>query len=141
MYLDSAYIVKFYLNEPDSSAVRALIARADSLVSSGWALTEVACAFQRKLRERRLDTAEYQELLRAFRAHTEERLWEFIPITDRVFSRLTAVLNVAPPTSYIRAGDALHLATASDLGETEIWSNDRHLLAAAPLFGLMGRSA
>jgi predicted nucleic acid-binding protein len=33
-------------------------------------------------------------------------------------------------------GDAIHLATALDAGETEIWSNDRHLLAAAAAVGL-----
>jgi len=29
---------------------------------------------------------------------------------------------------------------APQIGETEIWSNDRHLLAAAPHFGLKGLS-
>ena len=34
MYLDSAYIAKFYLNEPDSPSVRTLIQNADSRASS-----------------------------------------------------------------------------------------------------------
>jgi hypothetical protein len=32
------------------------------------------------------------------------------------------------------------LTTARDAGELEIWTNDRHMLAAAPHFGLKGRS-
>jgi predicted nucleic acid-binding protein len=41
----------------------------------------------------------------------------------------------------VRAGDAIHTATALETGETEIWTNDRHLLAAVAHFGLAGRSA
>jgi predicted nucleic acid-binding protein len=40
----------------------------------------------------------------------------------------------------LRAGDAIHTATALETGETEIWTNDRHLLAAVAHFGLAGRS-
>lgn len=40
--------------------------------------------------------------------------------------------------TYLRAADAIHLATAVEYGFAEIHSNDKHLLAAAPLFGLRG---
>jgi hypothetical protein len=33
-----------------------------------------------------------------------------------------------------------HFGCAIDIGETEIWTNDRHLLAAANHFGVAGRS-
>jgi predicted nucleic acid-binding protein len=38
------------------------------------------------------------------------------------------------------AADALHLITAQGQSETEVWTNDRQLLAAAPYFGLAGRT-
>lgn len=41
---------------------------------------------------------------------------------------------------YIRTLDALHLVSAADSGFGEILTNDRHMLAAAPHFGLAGRS-
>lgn len=48
---------------------------------------------------------------------------------------------LAPPYVPLRAGDASHTATALETGEAEIWTNDRHLLAAVAHFGLAGRSA
>lgn len=46
----------------------------------------------------------------------------------------------APRETFLRTADAVHLATARELGEREVWTNDRHMLAAAPYFGLTGRS-
>ena len=45
-----------------------------------------------------------------------------------------------PVTCLIRAGDAIHIASAIDSGFEEIWSNDRRLLAAAEAVGLRPRS-
>lgn len=45
-----------------------------------------------------------------------------------------------PPGQFLRAGDAVHLLTAQSLGEPEIWTADKHMLSAAPHFGLTGRS-
>jgi predicted nucleic acid-binding protein len=55
--------------------------------------------------------------------------------------QMTIVLGTLRSTVYLRTGDALHLTTAMDFGESEIWTSDRHLLAAAGHFGLTGRSA
>ena len=41
----------------------------------------------------------------------------------------------------LRAGDAIHTATALETGDTEIWTNDRNLLAAVAHIRLAGRSA
>jgi predicted nucleic acid-binding protein len=140
VYLDSAYIAKFYVNERDSSAVRALIRRADSLVTSAWASGEVTCAFHRHMREGSLSNAQCRELIRAFMKHVDTGVWSLIPISAALLKRMTTLVSTAPAGVYLRAGDAIHLTTAQEIGETEIWTNDRHLLAAAPHFGLLGRS-
>jgi hypothetical protein len=33
-----------------------------------------------------------------------------------------------------------YLCAAGEAGFTEVWTNDRHMLGAAPAFGLRGRS-
>ena len=57
---------------------------------------------------------------------------------DAILDRVERVFTTAPASTYLRAADALHLATAAEHGFTEIHSNDKHLLAAASLFGLQG---
>jgi hypothetical protein len=41
-----------------------------------------------------------------------------------------------PSTVFIRSGDAVHLTCAEDNGFREVYTNDRHMLAAARHFRL-----
>jgi len=140
MFLDSAYLAKFYLNEPDSPKVRHLIQNADSrIVSSEWSILEVTCAFHRHLREGQLSAEQHNELLQAFHKHTDDEIWTLVPINRRIVRRSSDLLKTLPAGIYLRAGDAIQLFSVQEAGESEVWSNDRHLLAAAPHFGITGR--
>ncbi|MCX6624367.1 MAG: type II toxin-antitoxin system VapC family toxin [Acidobacteria bacterium] len=140
MYLDSAYIAKFYVNEPDAAAVRKLIRRAPNVCSSAWALLEVTSVLHRHVREGSLTGEQGRELMDVFRGHVESGLWNLIPVSDALLRTTATLIRGLPPDVPLRAGDAIHLATALDVGEPGIWTNDRHLLAAANHFGLSGRS-
>jgi predicted nucleic acid-binding protein len=140
MYLDSAYIAKFYVNESDSPAVRQLIFTAQTLVSSAWAIGEVACVFHRHRREGSLNERQFQQLLHAFLEHVEVGFWTLLPVNDGTLRRTALLIGATPPGVYLRAGDAIHLATARDAGEPEIWTSDRHMLAAASHLGMRGRT-
>lgn len=140
MYLDSAYIAKFYVNEADAAAVRKMIRQAPSVCSSAWALLEVTCVFHRHVREGSLTVEQGRELMDVFRGHVESDLWSLIPVSDALLRRTVALIRGLPQSVPLRAGDAVHLATALDVGEPEIWTNDRHLLAAATHVGIAGRS-
>jgi len=48
-----------------------------------------------------------------------------------------AVLDV-PSTVFVRSGDALHLACAEEHGFEEVYTSDRHMLAAARYFHVTG---
>ncbi|MEX2300899.1 MAG: type II toxin-antitoxin system VapC family toxin [Bryobacterales bacterium] len=140
MYLDSAYIAKYYVNEPGAAAVRKLIAGASALCSSSWALVEVTCVFHRHVREGSLTLAQGRELSDIFRRHVESDIWNLIPVSGSLLRRTSTLIRGVPAGISLRAGDAIHVASALETGETELWTNDRHLLAAAAHFGITPRS-
>ena len=140
MYLDTAYIAKFYFNEPESPKVRELVRKADSLHSSLWAIAEFHSVIHRRLREGSSSPADARELSSRFSEHVAAGLWHLIPVTEALLRRTSALIVSAPPDLFIRTADAVHLATAHEIGERQVWTSDRHMLAAAAWFGLTGRS-
>jgi predicted nucleic acid-binding protein len=140
MYIDSAYIVKYYVHEPGSAAVREILREAELPVSSALAIAEVTCAFHRRFREGNLTGDLFREVLGSFLKHVEAGAWSMAPVDDRVLRRVSRMLRLAPASLCLRGGDAVHLATALEIGEREVWTSDRHMLAAAPHFGLAGRT-
>ena len=141
MYLDAAYVAKYYLNEPDSPRVRKIIQGADLLTSSAWSIAEVSCVFHRYLRQGDLSAKQFQLLSREFLAHVDSELWTLVPVSAALIRRVTSLVATLPPAVFLRAGDAVQLVSALEAGEPEVWTNDRHMLAAAPHFGLVARSA
>ncbi|MEP7352284.1 MAG: type II toxin-antitoxin system VapC family toxin [Acidobacteriota bacterium] len=138
-YFDSAYIAKCYLHEPDSAEVRKLAGECEALHSSSLAVAELACVFHRQLREGTL-TAKTAPLVQdQFRKDVHDGVWILEPITDRILRRVEVLMAKLPPSIFLRAGDAIHLVTAMELGLGEVWTNDRHLLAAADRVTLSGR--
>lgn len=140
LFLDSAYIVKCYLNDPDSPAVRALVQDAVELWSSSIAVAEVTCAIHRRFREGLLDHSQASRLLGAFHSHLDAGSWILEPLTSEVLEQIRQLVPKAGKDAFLRAGDAIQLASARNAGFSEIWSNDRHLLQASQFFGLRGRS-
>jgi predicted nucleic acid-binding protein len=139
-YFDTAYIAKCYLNEPDSKPVRDLAFSLDGLYSSAWCIAELACVFQRHVREAHLTRAQANRLRDFFLEDVQDGVWSLLPISERFLFRVESLVSTLPKSMYLRAGDAIHLAAAQGAGFTEIWSNDRNLLKAAPSFGLTGKS-
>ena len=64
----------------------------------------------------------------------------WFPVTALLLERVKQEFEKLPVTVFLRTADALHLACAREQGFTEIYSNDRHLLAAASHFGLVGKN-
>jgi predicted nucleic acid-binding protein len=140
LYFDTAYLAKCYWNEPDGKLVRELARRADGLYSSAICIAEMACLAHRKVREGPVTPADAIVRRDLFLDDVSNGVIAAMPVTERLLRRVEATTRALPPSCYLRTFDALHLVTAADFGFAEIWTNDRHLVAAAPYFGLIGRS-
>jgi predicted nucleic acid-binding protein len=138
-YFDSAYVVKCYLNEPESSEVRELARSSDSVTSSALCIAELACAVHRKVREGTLSADRALALREYFLNHLAAEVWLLIPVTDRILRKVELLTRTLPKSIPLRALDAIHIASAMDEGFHEIWTNDRHLLTAASHLGIKGR--
>lgn len=138
LYFDSSYLFRIYSREVGHAEVKSLMDGASTAASSLHARAEFATIVLRKRREGS-DSEEHISSLHAqFLSDCRHELVTLLPVSEAVIERLEDVLRGAPATTFIRAADALHLACAALHGFTEVYSNDRHFLTAAPLFGLRG---
>jgi predicted nucleic acid-binding protein len=95
---------------------------------------------QRHVREGALSAVQAVRLRALFLEDIEKEVWNLIPVTNRVLHRVEYMTRTLPSTCYLRAGDAIHIVSALEEGFNEIWTNDRHLLAAPAHFGIVGRA-
>ncbi|MDX6645724.1 MAG: uncharacterized protein QOK40_1451 [Miltoncostaeaceae bacterium] len=119
-YLDSSAIVKLIVAEPESAALRRYLRVRRPLVSSALARAEVAralLAFGDQALRRSQDVLGRIELIR---------------ISDRILAAAGALLP-----SELRTLDAIHLATAQQLGSdlARIVTYDERMRAAAAAVG------
>jgi predicted nucleic acid-binding protein len=138
LFFDATYFGKVYWREPGSTEVLACATTADELVCSLHGRAEFYSIGFRKVREGLAAQSTLQAVFAQFNADVAAGDIRLLPLTDAILDRVEKVFTTAPATTYLRAADAVHLATAAEHGFTEIHSNDKHLLAAAPLFGLRG---
>lgn len=140
MYFDTSYIAKFYFNEPESPRVRELVRKAGVIHSSLWALAEFHAVLHRRMREGASSPRDGRELAVRFSEHIGDGLWNLVPVTEALLRRTSALMVSGPRDLFIRTADAVHLTTAHEIGERAVWTNDRHMLAAASYFGVTGQS-
>jgi len=127
-------LVKRYVLEPGSDAVQSLFQGDTTLATAEIAFAEVVSAFCRRLREGAIATREVDRRVGALQ--TDWAFLEMIPVS-LVNEALPVVLKRHP----LRAGDAIHLASALRLREegaleVTVVSADARLCAAAQAEGL-----
>lgn len=140
VYFDTAYMLKCYLNEPGAAAVRNLARAAPGLASSEWACAEFFSGLHRHRQENRLSDLAIGQVIEWFDSDRASGVWNFFPVSPEIILDVRHAFQTLPLTLRLRAGDAVHLATARKNGLKTIYTNDRNMLMAAENFGLEARN-
>lgn len=138
---DSAFVAKFYLEEPESDAVRRLAESSGEVHCLQLGRLEVASAFHRKWREGAFSDIAFREVSDQFADDCAAGLWQWLPATAALVEAACAAIRRLPRAVHLRSADALHLVCAREHGFEAICSSDRHVLAAAKHFKLKGLGA
>ena len=133
IYLDASALVKLFVPEPASDTLNQALLGAEDVIVSDLALTEMASALGRRVREGRLTSAESRRLYReAEKLAAVCRRAESTPPVHRLAERLLLTSRDVP----LRALDALHVAMALDAKAATLVTYDPRMRDAAAAQGV-----
>ncbi len=135
LYLDTSSLVKLYVAEPGSDAVRKLVDAASVVATSSIAYTETWAAMARRRRERALRPAAFASARKTFEAE-----WPKYFVVDVTLALCRQAAGFAERYR-LRAYDSVHLAAFAEVAreagvrDTRFSSFDHSLNRAAQSLG------
>lgn len=134
LYLDASVVVTALANEAATDRTLAWLRGlpAGEIFISDWVTTEVSSALSIKVRTGQIDLMARPRILQEFNRMAQET---FGIVEIRAPHFHNAARFADQHTLSLRAGDALHLAIASDHGLT-LCTLDRRLAEAGPALGI-----
>jgi len=135
LYFDTSFLVPLILPEATSDKITAFVRRlpAEEFTVSHWARVEFSSLIAREVRIGGLDAQAAARADARFEAMVDESFSVLLPNADD-FGLAKRYLGQFE--TRLRAGDALHLAVASNHRAAVIYSLDKTLLTAGKLLDL-----
>ena len=130
IYLDSSAFAKRFIEETGSDKVEAICAQATELGLSVITVPEIISALNRLLRERTVNTQQYNEAKKCLMGDVRDAY--IINLTVSVIRSSIKIIESSPS----RAMDALHIACAIEWGAELFVSADKQQLTASKKAGL-----
>jgi uncharacterized protein len=135
LYFDTSVMLPLFVPEPTSRAIIAFVDSLppDQMTVSQWTMVEFVSVLGRHVRAGRIDDA--------YACEVTARFETLVPGTYYVLSPTVADFTLArqwlaDPARGLRAGDALHLAVASNNDARVIFTFDKNMLRAGRELGL-----
>lgn len=129
IYFDTSAAVSLLVPEPKTKDVKTWFSGLTGVsVSSDWLISEFASAISIKLRSRELSEGDARSVRKEFKMLTESGL-RILPVSRAAFQK-AAELGMQHKHG-LRAGDALHLAVALEIGAKSIATLDSVMAANA----------
>lgn len=139
VYLDTSFLAPLVIAEDTSDAVEAYLLKMapGDLVTSLWTRVELASLISRKQRMGELSEVQAAGVRAEF-TRTLSESFEMLTPSPADYSMAEELL--AHHKTGLRAGDALHLAVASNQGGLEVLTLDQGLIKAAKQLGLKAKT-
>ena len=135
LYCDTSALLKLYLAEPGSAEFTRAVAGRDDLVVSDLAVTEIASALSRRVRQGAVTPEGARRVHRTILESLDGAPYQRVELTREVHRRAEHLL-LTPTKTPLRAADALHLALALSARAASMATFDARLAAAARAVGL-----
>ena len=136
---DTLALLKLYLQEADSATFRQLAADTERITVSAIARFETEAVFRRKEADGAIPRNEADVFQRQFNTDAYSGAVNSIPLGPAVKILYSDVLRSCLARTqpvFVRASDALHIATALAEGETQFVTADARQRTAATFMGL-----